>query len=111
MKKSTFIVVLLVFIGITAFGQTKKIKGTITAVHPYNDQYQLTIHDSSFVLMVDPKDVSRKKFIVKKRYRDLLIQKKGEFELNPKYANKTFILTYYQNGKGWNCIKTIEASK
>jgi len=111
MKKSSTIVAILFFIGLSAFGQSKSVIGTIKEVKPYNDQYRLTINDTAYVLIVDSRDASKKSFEVNKKYKDILLKNKEEYELNPKYANKNLRVTYYINGKGWRCIKTIESSK
>ena len=111
MKKSRIIITILSVIGLTAFGQDKTITGKIESVSPYNDEFRLTINDTAFVLIVQPNDASKKKFDVNKQYKDILVEKKGKYELNSKYAEKTMVFSYYINGKGWKCIKTIEPSK
>jgi hypothetical protein len=111
MKKSGLLAAVLFFIGFAAFGQTKTVTGKIKEVKPYNDEYRLTINDTSYVLIVDARDASKKSFEVNKKYKDILVKSKEEYDLNPKYANKNLKVTYYINGKGWRCIKTIEPSK
>ena len=111
MKKAKFILAILSFAGLAAFGQDKKITGKIQSVDPYNDEFRVTINDTAFVLIVQPSDASKKKFDVNKEYKDILVEKKGKYELNSKYAEKTLVFSYYVNGKGWKCIKTIEPSK
>jgi len=111
MKRSRILLVILSLIGLTAFGQAQTTKGIVKSVQPFNDQYTLTVNDISYVLLVDTKSTARKLFLVNRKFRDILIEKGGVYELNPKYAGKTLSLTYTVNGKGWNCIKSIEVSK
>jgi hypothetical protein len=111
MKKTKFIFVILCFIGLTAFGQSNSVTGTIKNVNSYNDQYAMTVGNTNLVLIVNLKDKTTTSFEVNKEYSDILIKKDGKYVLNPKYANQTFTITYYVNGKGWNCIKTIEPAK
>ncbi len=111
MKKSGLIVAILFLIVFGVFGQTKAVIGKVKEVKPYNDQYRLTINDTNYVLIVDAHDASKKSFDVNKKYKDILVKGKEEYDLNPKYANENLKVTYYINGKGWRCIKTIEPSK
>ncbi len=111
MKRSRILLVLLSLIGLTAFSQAQTTKGVVKSVQPFNDQYSLTVNDISYVLLVDPKGTPKKHFIVNRKFKDILIEKGGVYELNPKYAGKTLSITYSVNGKGWNCIKSLEVSK
>jgi hypothetical protein len=114
MKKSGFLAALFLFIGFSAFAQTaesKTVKGTISAVHAFNSDYSLTIQSAEYILLVSPKESKHKQFLVNRKYKDLLVPSKNEYVLNPKYAGKTLLFTYYVNGKGWNCIKTIQPAK
>ena len=111
MKKTRFIIAILSFIGLTAFGQDSSVVGKISAVNPYNDQYTLMVGNTSLVLIVNAADETRSSFEVNKKYKNILIKKDGKFILNPKYADKTLKIEYYVNGKGWKCVKTIESSK
>jgi hypothetical protein len=114
MKKTRLILALLSFVGFAAFGQTteqKTVKGTVSAVHAFNNEFSLTIQSAEYILLTAPKESKRKQFLINKKYKDLLIPVKGEYVLNPKYAGKTLLFSYYVNGKGWNCIKTIQPSK
>lgn len=112
MKKSKIIIPVLLFIVLTACGQTKSIlTGAITNVHTYNMQYAMTVDNTNIVLIVDLKDTTGTSFEINKKYKDLLVKRDGKFELNPKYARKKFKVTYYVNGKGWKCIKKVEIVK
>ena len=114
MKKSRLLLVILSFIGIAAFGQAtelKTVKGTVSAVHAFNNEFSLTIQSAEYILLTSPKESKHKQFLINKKYKDLLITTKNGYVLNPKYAGKTLLFSYYVNGKGWNCIKTIEPSK
>jgi hypothetical protein len=113
MKKLSILFALLCFISIATFGQSNtnnSVTGTITEVRAYNDQYAMTIGNTTLVLIFDRKDETGTSFEVNKEYKDILVKKDGKFELNPTYLNKTFTIVYYVNGKGWKCIKTIEAA-
>jgi hypothetical protein len=113
MKKSKLLLILLSFIGLTAFAQTESttITGVMSAVSPYNDQYRITVGDTPLVLIVNEQDKARASFEINEQYKDILIKDKDKYELNPKYVNEKFKITYYINGKGWKCIKTIEPVK
>jgi hypothetical protein len=114
MKKSRLLLAILSFLGCVAFGQTaelKTVKGTVSAVHAFNNEFSLTIQSADYILLTAPKASKHKQFLVNKKYRDLLMRVKGEYVLNPKYAGKTLVFSYYVNGKGWNCIQTIGPSK
>jgi hypothetical protein len=108
MKKSKIALVILSFIGLAAFGQANTITGSISSVQPYNGQYRMVVKDTSLVLLVNIGKATGTTFNVNMPYRDILIKKDGQYILNPKYANKTLKISYYMNGKGWKCIKTIE---
>src|ERR1035437_3865433 len=108
-KTRTFIV-LLSFIGLSAFGQTMSFTGAITKARPFNDQYAITVGDTVFVLIVDKKDTSGTRFDINQESSDLLVKKEGKYEIAPKYLNKTYKIIYMINGKGWKCIKKIETS-
>ncbi|MGP8215592.1 MAG: hypothetical protein ACLQQ4_08525 [Bacteroidia bacterium] len=113
MKKSKIIFAILCLIGLTAFGQiqTSSITGTLTKLSPFNDQYSFMVGKTYLVLIVDARDKTRSTFEINPEYKDILIKdSNGKYELNPKYADKTFKITYYINGKGWKCIKTLEPS-
>ena len=113
MKKSILLIILISFIGISAFAQTDAttVTGTITSPNAFNDQCGLTVGNTFLVLVKDHADASGKSFEINSEYKDLLIVKDGKYEVAPKYAGKTFKITYYVNGKGWKCIKTIELVK
>ncbi|HVA99065.1 MAG TPA: hypothetical protein VNG53_09235 [Bacteroidia bacterium] len=112
MKKSKFIIlVALFFVGLTAFAQTKSITGKLISVKPYNDEFMIKVGNTSFVLIKNLKDKSKTSFEINSDYKDILVEKNKKFEINPKYINKVFKVSYYINGKGWKCIKTIEQSK
>jgi len=110
MRKVKLLTALLFFIGLTAFGQTNSVTGTITDVRLYNEQYAMTVNGTNIVLIVHNSKMGTT-FEINKEYSDLLIKSNGKYVLNPKYAGKTLIITYQMNGKGWNCIQTIEPSK
>ena len=95
MKKSKLIVlVALFFIGLTAFAQIKSITGKLTSVRPYNDEFMLTVGNSSFVLIKNLKDKSKTSFEINPEYKDILVEKNGKYELNPKYINKVVTVSY-----------------
>ncbi|HTB06943.1 MAG TPA: hypothetical protein VK806_08330 [Bacteroidia bacterium] len=122
MKKSTLLIAILCFIGFASFAQTDSpivLTGTITDVRAYNDQYAMNVGNTMVVLIthrVPGKTMNvNKKYVVSfdinEEYKDLLIENKDTYVLNPKYAGKTFKVTYSVNGKGWKYIKSIELSK
>lgn len=110
MKKVKLLTVLLFFVGLTAFGQASNVTGTITDVRAYNEQYAMTVNGKNIVLIVH-KGKMGTTFQINKEYGDLLVLTDGKYVLNPKYVNKTFTITYTVNGKGWNCIQTVEPVK
>jgi hypothetical protein len=95
-----------------AQSETNTVSGTIKEVKPhFAKEHTLIVGETELVLLTDTKDKSGKSFEINKPYTDILLDKKGTFVLNPKYANKHFTFTYTINGKGWKCIKEISAVK
>ena len=115
MKISTFALLFTILIGFNSQAQINTVNGTITDVKPYfANEHALTVgvEKTVFILITDQKDITGKTFEINKEYHDLLIETKDKkFVLNPKYAHKTFAITYEVNGKGWKCIKTLKAIK
>jgi hypothetical protein len=115
MKISTLTFLFLILIGFKSLAQTNTVTGSITDVKPsFAGEHALTVgkEKTVLILITDMKDTSGKTFEINKEYHDLLIETKGKkFILNPKYAHKTFTITYEINGKGWKCIKTVKAIK
>jgi hypothetical protein len=115
MKISTLTLLFLILIGFKSLAQTNTVKGSITDVKPhFANEHALTVgkEKTVLILITDLKDSTGKTFEINKEYHDLLIETKDKnFVLNPKYAHKTFIITYEVNGKGWKCIKTLKAIK
>lgn len=115
MKISTLTLLFLILIGFKGLAQTCTVKGAITDVKPsFANEHALTVgkEKTVLILITDLKDSTGKTFEINKEYHDLLIETKDKkFVLNPKYAHKTFIITYEVNGKGWKCIKTLKAIK
>jgi hypothetical protein len=120
MKISTLTLLFLILIGFKGLAQrstaqTSTVKGAITDVKPsFANEHALTVGKEKIVLILitDLKDSTGKTFEINKEYCDLLIETKDKkFVLNPKYAHKTFSITYEVNGKGWKCIKTLKAIK
>jgi len=97
------------------FAQTVEantLSGTITEVKPhFAGEHTLVVGETELVLLTNTKDKTGKTFEVNAAYKDILLDKKGTFILNPKYANKSFKFIYTINGKGWKCIKSINAIK
>lgn len=91
--------------------QTNTISGIITEVKPYfGGEYALTIGKTTLILIVDLKDKSGNSFEVNNEYKDLLIEHKSKYLLNPKYKNKSLNISYKINGKGWKCVQFIKPS-
>lgn len=113
MKKSVLILALITFFGFTAFSQaeTKTVTGEINSPAAFNDQCGVKVDNEFFVLIKDHKDQSGKSFEINEKYKDLIVENKGEYKIASKYAHKKFKITYYVNGKGWKCIKEIEEVK
>ena len=115
MKISTLTLLFLILIGFKALAQTRTVNGVITNVKPsFANEHALTVgkEKTILILITDLKDSTGKTFEINKEYHDLLIETKDKkFILNPKYAHKTFAITYEVNGKGWKCIKTLKAIK
>ena len=110
--KSTILIVALFFMSFHIKAQTNIIEGKITSVKPFfADEFALTVEKSTLILLVDTKDKNTKNFEINTEYKDLLIERKGKYILNPKYAHKILTINYELNGKGWKCIKTIEPIK
>jgi hypothetical protein len=107
-KVYLFATTALLFLVLSAFEQTNTITGKITAVHPFNDEYAVTVGNTTMVLMIGKRDSTGYLFAINREYQDILIKNKGEYVLNPKYTNKLFTVSYTVNGKGWKCIKKIE---
>jgi hypothetical protein len=100
MKISTLTLLFLILIGFKGLAQTNTVKGIITDVKPsFANEHALTVgkEKTVLILITDLKDSTGKSF--------------KKFILNPKYAHKTFAITYEVNGKGWKCIKTLKAIK
>jgi|ERR1035437_9823289 hypothetical protein len=107
MKTSNFIFVLLCFIGLNSFAQENSAAGVITNVKPhFAGEYAMNVGKTEVVLIVNQTD---KTFEINKEYKDLLVEKKGKYILNPKYNGKQLHVTYYVNGKGWKCIQSIKS--
>jgi hypothetical protein len=114
MKIASLVLSLMFFTASHAFAQTEAntISGTIKEVKPhFAGEHTLIVEETELVLLVDKKDKSGKSLEINKPYKDLLLDKKGVFTLNPKYTNKSFKFTYMVNGKGWKCIETISEIK
>ena len=115
MKISTFALLFTILIGFNSQAQINTVNGTITDVKPYfANEHALTVgkEKTTLILITNLKDSTGKTFEINKEYHDLLIETKDKkFILNPKYAHKTFSITYEVNGKGWKCIKTLKAIK
>jgi hypothetical protein len=114
MKTASFVLSLMFFTTSHFFAQTEAntISGVIKEVKPhFSGEHTLIVDETELVLLTDIKDKTRKTFEINKQFNDILIDKKGTFILNPKYANKPFKFTYKINGKGWKCIQTIKAIK
>ena len=91
--------------------QTNTISGIINDVKPYfAGEYALTIGKTTLILIVDLKDKTGNSFEVNNEYKDLLIESKGKYVLNPKYKNKPLNIAYKINGKGWKCVQFIKPS-
>ena len=115
MKISTFALLFTILIGFNSHAQINTVNGTITDLKPYfANEHALTVgkEKTTLILITNLKDSTGKTFEINKEYHDLLIETKDKkFILNPKYAHKTFSITYEVNGKGWKCIKTLKAIK
>ena len=115
MKISTFALLFTILIGFNSQAQINTVNGTITDVKPYfANEHALTVgkEKRTLILITNLKDSTGKTFEINKEYHDLLIEtKEKKFILNPKYAHRTFSITYEVNGKGWKCIKTLKAIK
>ena len=114
MKITGFIFSLVFFTASQAFAQAdvKTISGTIKEVKPhFAGEHTLIVGETELVLLTDPKDKTGKSFEINKPYKDILLDKKGTFILNPRYDNKSFKFTYLVNGKGWKCIQTMSEIK
>ncbi len=112
MKTKKFVLAFLIFIGVNAFGQTNSVSGVITDVKPhFGGQYAMNVDKTEVILIVNPKDKTGKTFEINKHYKNLLIESEGKYILNPKYANKSFKVTYKVNGKGWKCIQSLKPYK
>ncbi|MEO8762354.1 MAG: hypothetical protein ABI388_12330 [Bacteroidia bacterium] len=115
MKISTLTFLFLILISFKSLAQTNTVIGTITEVKPsFAGEHALTVgkENTVLILITDLKDASGKTFEINKEYHNLLIETKDKtFVLNPKYAHKTFEITYTINGKGWKCINTLKAVK
>lgn len=109
MKTTNYFIAFLCFVGLNLFGQANSVTGVITDVRPhFGNEFAMNVGKTEVVLIVSPKSEGQKVFEINKEYSDLLIEKKGKYILNPKYANKKLHVTYYVNGKGWKCIKSIK---
>ena|ERR1700758_446628 len=114
MKIAGLVLSLMFFTASHVFSQTetKTVSGIINEVKPhFAGEHTLIVSGTELVLMTDKKDKTGKSFEINKPFTDILIDKKGTYILNPKYANKVFKFTYTINGKGWKCIQNISATK
>ena len=115
MKALTFSLLLFSFMSFNSIAQTNTVTGKITDVKLYfANEHALKVgkEKTVLILITDQKDSTGKTFEINKEYHDLLIETKDKkFLLNPKYADKMFVITYEVNGKGWKCIKTLKAIK
>lgn len=114
MKLTKFILALLFFATTQVFSQNNPdaITGIVKEVKPhFGGAHSIVIGETELVLITSPKDKTGKTFVVNKQFKDILIDKKGTYILNPKYANKELKFTYTVNGKGWKCIETINTVK
>ena len=110
MKTTNFIIAFLCFVGLNMFGQANSVTGTITDVKPHFAGTQsMRVGLTEIILVPNPKDKTGKTFEINKEYKDLLIESEGKYILNPKYAEKTFTVTYTVNGKGWKCLQSIKS--
>ena len=92
--------------------ETNTVSGIITEVKPhFAGQHTIMLGETELVLITNNKDKSGKTFEINKEYKDILLDEKGIFVLNPKYANKPLKFTYTLNGKGWKCISNISKIK
>ncbi len=109
MKKISLVILFLAFACIAGYAQTGTVQGVITSVKPhFANTFSLQVGDTELILTHDPKDKSGKAFDITRKYKDLLIEKEGQYILNPKYSGKTFSFGYTVNGKGWKCIQTAK---
>ena len=114
MKIIQFIFSLVFFTASHLFAQSdgKMVSGSIKEVIPhFAGEHTLIVGETELVLLSDPTDKSGKKLQINEAYKDLLMEKKGKYSLNPKYKGKQFKFTYEVNGKGWKCIQHISAIK
>ncbi|HXC04656.1 MAG TPA: hypothetical protein VNZ86_07870 [Bacteroidia bacterium] len=112
MKRIIPAILLLLLTCFTVKAQTEGVIGIITAVKPhFANTLVLVVENTELVLTKDPKDKTGKAFELKKKYKDLLLEKDGQYILNPKYAGKRFIIHYTVNGKGWKCIQTLNLER
>jgi hypothetical protein len=114
MKIAGFVLSLMLFSASHVFAQTENntVSGVIKEVKPhFAGEHTLVVGETELVLLTDKKDKNGKSFEINKPYTDILVDKKGTFSLNPKYANKPLKFTYTINGKGWKCIKSVSAIK
>jgi hypothetical protein len=114
MKIASLVLSLVFFTASHMFAQTETntINGVIKEVKPhFAGQHTLVVDETELVLLTNPKDKTGKSFEINEEYKDILLDRKGTFILNPKYANKLFKFTYTVNGKGWKCIKSISTIK
>ncbi|MEO6884088.1 MAG: hypothetical protein ABI199_08690 [Bacteroidia bacterium] len=112
MKKLKIIfLVALFFTGLTSFSETHSVTGKLSNLRPFNDEYQITVGNTSLVLIKNLKDKTKTSFEINSEYKDILVETNGKYEINPKYVKKVFKISYYINGKGWKCIQKIVLSK
>jgi hypothetical protein len=109
MKRIALVITLLVFVSCTGFSQSGNISGVVTSVKPhFANTCLLLVNDTELILTQDPKDKTGKAFEINKKFKDLLIEKEGQYVLNPKYSGKKFSFDYTVNGKGWKCIHSVK---
>jgi len=114
MKIAGFIFSLVFFTASHVFAQTdaNTVSGVIKEVKPhFAGEHTLIVGETELVLLTNKEDKTGKSFEINKPYKDILLDEKGTYVLNPKYAKKSFKFTYVVNGKGWKCIQTISSIK
>jgi hypothetical protein len=110
MKKISLVILLLALVCYKGHAQSGTIQGAITSVKPhFANTILLQVGDTELILTRDPKDKSGKAFDITKKYKDLVLEKEGQYILNPKFSGKTFSFGYTVNGKGWKCIQTVKS--
>jgi Fe-S cluster biosynthesis and repair protein YggX len=114
MKKIVTLILSLTFFGAIAQSTANKsISGIVKEVKPkFMGAQTLLVNETELVLMANQEDTTNSTFEINKEFSDLLVKdKSGNLVLNQKYRGKSLDFTYFVNGKGWNCISKITASK